>query len=76
MLFLPVTLHFFFPVFFFVFGLGENNNKQKNVAAEGKNRRVLQDIGNLVAKQAEPGANNVSKRTTRCFYYYTPMYSF
>ncbi|XP_061372573.1 G2/mitotic-specific cyclin S13-7 [Gastrolobium bilobum] len=43
------------------------NNKQKNVAAEGRNRRVLQDIGNLVAKQAEPGGANVSKRNTRNF---------
>ncbi|XP_027332322.1 G2/mitotic-specific cyclin S13-7 [Abrus precatorius] len=44
--------------------IGEN--KQKNVGGEGRTRRVLQDIGNLVAKQAEPGAN-VTKRVTRNF---------
>ncbi|XP_020223332.1 G2/mitotic-specific cyclin S13-7 [Cajanus cajan] len=41
-------------------------NKQKNVGAEGRNRRVLQDIGNLVTKQADPGVN-VTKRVTRNF---------
>ncbi|TKY57116.1 G2/mitotic-specific cyclin-1 [Spatholobus suberectus] len=44
----------------------QGENKQKNVGVEGRNRRVLQDIGNLVAKQADPGAN-VSKRVTRNF---------
>ncbi|KAL2316900.1 hypothetical protein Fmac_030776 [Flemingia macrophylla] len=40
--------------------------KQKNVGAEGRNRRVLQDIGNLVAKQANHGVN-VTKPVTRNF---------
>ncbi|RDX75868.1 hypothetical protein CR513_44205, partial [Mucuna pruriens] len=40
--------------------------KQKHVGAEGRNRRVLKDIGNLVAKQADLGVN-VSKPVTRNF---------
>ncbi|GAU21666.1 hypothetical protein TSUD_251500 [Trifolium subterraneum] len=47
---------------------GENNNKAKNVLGVegGRNRRVLQDIGNLVINQADPAANaNVPKRITR-----------
>ncbi|KAE9606269.1 hypothetical protein Lal_00025485 [Lupinus albus] len=39
----------------------KGENKQKN---EGRNRRVLKDIGNLVVKQADPVAN-VPKRITR-----------
>ncbi|KAK2356971.1 hypothetical protein QL285_094285 [Trifolium repens] len=45
-----------------------NNNKPKNVVGVegGRNRRVLQDIGNLVINQADPAANaNVPKRITR-----------
>jgi hypothetical protein len=53
--------------------LGENNNnKPKNVVGVegGRNRRVLQDIGNLVINQADPAANaNVPKRITRCSFY-------
>ncbi|CAJ1971237.1 unnamed protein product [Sphenostylis stenocarpa] len=41
-------------------------NKQKNMGGEGRNRRVLQDIGNLVAKQGNGGIN-VSKPVTRNF---------
>ncbi|KAL9316039.1 hypothetical protein ACSQ67_017040 [Phaseolus vulgaris] len=41
-------------------------NKQKNMGGEGRNRRVLQDIGNLVAKQGHCGIN-VSKPVTRNF---------
>ncbi|KAL1347962.1 hypothetical protein HN51_023964 [Arachis hypogaea] len=45
---------------------GENEKKVIVAAAEGRNnRRALQDIGNLVAKQAE---QNVTKRNTRNFY--------
>jgi hypothetical protein len=50
-------------------GENNNNNKPKNVAGVegGRNRRVLQDIGNLVINQADPAANaNVPKRITRC----------
>ncbi|KAK7276640.1 hypothetical protein RIF29_17783 [Crotalaria pallida] len=39
----------------------KGENKQKN---EGRNRRVLKDIGNLVAPQADP-APNAPKRVTR-----------
>ncbi|XP_027938889.1 G2/mitotic-specific cyclin S13-7 [Vigna unguiculata] len=41
-------------------------NKQKNMGGEGRNRRVLQDIGNLVAKQGHVGIN-VSKPVARNF---------
>lgn len=38
------------------------------MGGEGRNRRVLQDIGNLVAKQGHCGIN-VSKPVTRYFPY-------
>ncbi|AET00160.1 putative cyclin [Medicago truncatula] len=41
-------------------------NKQKNMGVEGRNRKVLQDIQNLVINPADLGANaNVTKRLTR-----------
>jgi hypothetical protein len=47
--------------------LGEN--KQKNMGVEGRNRKVLQDIQNLVINPADLGANaNVTKRLTRCWF--------
>ncbi|KAG4962043.1 hypothetical protein JHK82_038730 [Glycine max] len=42
-------------------------NKQKNMGGEGRNRRVLQDIGNLVGKQGHGNGINVSKPVTRNF---------
>ncbi|KAG5069186.1 hypothetical protein JHK85_001563 [Glycine max] len=42
-------------------------NKQKNMGGERRNRRVLQDIGNLVAKQGHGNGINVSKPVTRNF---------
>lgn len=44
--------------------LGEN--REKNEAAERRNRQALKEIGNLVAKQAENPCANVPKRITRC----------
>ncbi|PNX91119.1 cyclin, partial [Trifolium pratense] len=46
---------------------GENIKPKNVVGVEGgRNRRVLQDIGNLVINPADPGANaNVPKRITR-----------
>ncbi|KAI4305888.1 hypothetical protein L6164_029220 [Bauhinia variegata] len=45
--------------------LPRGENKQKNVVAEGRNRRVLGDIGNLVVKQAEKPNADPFKRITR-----------
>ncbi|KAI4308233.1 hypothetical protein L6164_031330 [Bauhinia variegata] len=45
--------------------LPRGENKQKNVVAEGRNRRVLRDIGNLVVKQAEKPHADPLKRITR-----------
>ncbi|KAG5088910.1 hypothetical protein JHK86_001522 [Glycine max] len=42
-------------------------NKQKNMGGARRNRRVLQDIGNLVAKQGHGNGINVSKPVTRNF---------
>ncbi|KAK4408352.1 G2/mitotic-specific cyclin S13-6, partial [Sesamum angolense] len=43
--------------------------KQKNVQAEGRNRRVLRDIGNLVAAPAVEGKpqNQITRPITRSF---------
>ena len=56
-----------FVIFFFVCGLVGGENKQKNMGGEGRNRRVLQDIGNLVGKQGHGNGINVSKPVTRFF---------
>lgn len=39
--------------------------KQKNSMAEGRNRRALQDIGNLVKPRAEEGKVNDQKKITK-----------
>ena len=41
--------------------------KQKNMGDEGRNRRVFQDIGNLVGLQGHGNGINLSKPVTRFF---------
>lgn len=43
-------------------------NKKKNVGVEGRNRKVLGDIGNLVINPVDPHANE-PKRITRFGFY-------
>jgi hypothetical protein len=53
---------------FLLMELGEN--KKRNMGVEGRNRKVLQDIQNLVINPADLGANaNVTKRLTRCWFH-------